>query len=1061
MSIAKFSVSNPVLINIFMVIVFVLGTYTMINMPKEEMPNVDFGKFVISVVYPGVSPADIEKEIIDKIEDELSDLDDVETMTSTASEGRAVVTIEMNEKADLDDTEDVINREVNKINDLPDDASDIMVQRINMKEMNSMCSIVFSGDYSENGMRQIAEDLKDEVLEVENVSKVEIAGTREQEIVIDVDTKKLENYGISFSQMQNIIANRNRNIPGGSVYYDNEEFILRSMGEYNSISEIENTILKINSNGSNIKIKDIATVKDTLKESQTMSKLDMNKSVTLTIFKKEEGNIIKVVDDLKTLIKDFEKRIPNIKIGIRNDGSIRVENSVNTLGSNAAMGIILVFIVLWMFIGWKNALFAAWGLPFSFLLTFIIMNFLGITINNLSLFGLILVLGMIVDDAIIVLENIQRKMEQGLSVHDATIAGVKQIMWPVIAAVLTTVSAFFPLLLMEGQMGKFLSLFPIVVSIALLASLIECLLVLPSHIVEFAGKNNKKVPEEKKGANKLSKFMVKHYRRLLIWVLGHRFVSMLIIGGMLIFSVSLVITGQIRMNFFPGGQSKNITLNLKLTSGTGLDETNEVVSRIEKFILNMDEKSDIESVVTNVGQLRENHQTYTQSNYSEIKIDFVEVDDMQFTDTQIKNKIRKFTEKQMEVATYMFKVERGGAPTGEDLEIRILGEDMNVFETINKETMSILESINGLTDLESTLVGGEKEVRLIPNYTALKMYGFSESDVSSLIRTAAYGTEVSKFRGSGMDEIDITLKAKDSYVEQLENLKVLNLVSASGTKVPLDEVCEIQIVTGYSSIEHYDGNRYFQITGSATPFMTDGIEYTLSSNEINAMLKGTKNNQGLLSNFSEKYPGYRIEYGGAAEQQAKTYGSLAIAFLVALLLVYAILGTQFKSYIQPLIVMMAIPFGIIGVLIGLWLTGLPISMMTMIAFVALTGIVVNDSLVLVDFVNKTREEGLDRWNSLIEAGSIRLRPILMTTITTIAGFTPMILSTSSTTADWKPMAVAIAFGLGFATILTLLVLPVIYSFVDSIFGKLKMTRFSSHIPLKEALEIRKSTHLDN
>jgi multidrug efflux pump subunit AcrB len=276
MSIAKLSVNNPVLINIIMIIVFVLGIYTTYNIPKEEMPNIDFGRFVITVVYPGVSPADIEKEIIDKIEEELSDLEDVEAIESTASEGRAVVSIEMAENADLDETEDVINREVNKINDLPEDASDIMVQRINMKEMNSICSIVFSGDYSENGLRIIAEDLKEKVLEVDNISRVEIAGTREQEIVIDVDTEKLEHYGISFAQMQNVVSGRNRNVPGGSVYYDNEEFILRSMGEYNSVSEIENTILKINNNGSNIKIKDVATIIDTLKETQTLSKLDMN-----------------------------------------------------------------------------------------------------------------------------------------------------------------------------------------------------------------------------------------------------------------------------------------------------------------------------------------------------------------------------------------------------------------------------------------------------------------------------------------------------------------------------------------------------------------------------------------------------------------------------------------------------------------------------------------------------------------------------------------------------------------------------------------------------------------
>ena len=1057
MSLAKFSVSNPVLINILMVIVFIWGSYTVVNIPKEEMPNIDFGRFNISVTYPGVSPEDIEREIIEKIESELSDLDDVETMESTASEGRAMVSIEMNEKADLDETEDIINRELNKITDLPEDASDITVQRINMKEMNSMCSIVFSGDYSENGLRKIAEDLEEQVLQIENVSKVEIAGTREREIVVDVDSQKLDNYGISFNQMHSAVSNRNKNIPGGSVYYDNEELILRSMGEYSSISEIEDTVLKMSSNGSDIRIRDVATVRDTLKESETMSKLDMEKSVTLTIFKKEDGNIIKVVDDLKVLISEFEEQVPEINIGLRNDGSIAVENSVNTLGSNAVMGIILVFIVLWMFIGWKNALFAAWGLPFSFLLTFIIMNFFGITINNLSLFGLILVLGMIVDDAIIVLENIQRKMEQGLNVHDATIEGVKQIMWPVIAAVLTTISAFIPLLLMEGQMGKFLALFPLVVSIALIASLVECLLVLPSHVVEFAGKGNKEALKKKKGANKLTKMLISKYQVAIKWALSHRIIVMVIILAMLMSSISLVFSGKIRMEFFPKGKGQNITLNLKLANGTSLDNTNITVSKLENYILNMAMKTDVESVVSNIGQLRENHQTQMQSNYAEIKIDFISADDMTYSESEIKNSIRKFTEEQMEIASYMFKQSGGGAPTGDDLELRILGEDLETFKKIETDLLEVLENIDGLTDIESSFIKGEKEVRIVPNYDALKFYGFSESDVAALIRTASYGSVISTFRGSGMDEIDIILKANDKYVEQLEDLKYLKLTSANGVAIALNEICEIQITTGFSQIEHYDNQRYFMITGTTETYTLDGETYSLSSNELTKILQGK---DGLLSDFSGKYPGYQLQFGGAAEQQEKTYGSLAMSFIIALLLVYAILGTQFKSYIQPLIVMTAIPFGIIGVLFGLWITGLSVSLMTMIAFVALTGIVVNDSLVLVDFVNKTREEGLDRWNSLIEAGSIRLRPILMTTITTIAGFLPMILSTSSTSADWKPMAVAIAFGLGFATLLTLFVLPVIYSLVDSLAWRFKRGNHKQHISFQAALANRKELQLD-
>ena len=1055
MSIAKFSVRNPVLINIIMVIVFVWGIYTTITIPKEEMPNIDFGMFVISVAYPGVSPKEIESQIVNKIEDELSDIDNVDSITSTSNEGFGTIVIEMDEKANLDDAEDEINREVNKVVGLPEEASEIVVKRINMKEMNSICSVVFSGDYSENGMREIAEDLKDDIMDVENVSNVEISGTREREIVIDVDPDKIEQYNLSLTQIYSIISSRNQNIPGGNVYYDNEEFIIRSMGEYENVNEIEKTIISNDSNGETIRLKDVAIVKDTLEESNTISKLDMKKSVTLTVYKKEEGNIIQVVKDIKNTINQFEKKVSGTDIEIRNDGSIQVENSMRTLTSNAMIGILLVFIVLWMFIGWKNALFAAWGLPFSFLLTFIIMQFFGITINNLSLFGLILVLGMIVDDAIIVLENIQRYLEKGYSLHDAVIKGLEEIMWPVISAVLTTISAFIPLLLMEGKMGKFLSMFPIVVTIALMASLIECLIILPSHVAELGG--TRKKTKQGKGANKLTKKLQKKYQTALIWALGHRNLVIIFLLSAMFLSLVMVGMGMIKFQFFPSRTEKTIVLNIKLPNGTNLEKTNDVVTGIENYILHIPEKQDIESVITNVGRLQENHRVQEQTNYAEIKIDLVETDDMIFTGDDIKNSIRKYLITLTEITSFAFKDgEHGGPPTGEDVELRIIGEDFSMLETIKDDLTKILESIDGITDIESSLDDGKREMRIIPDYDTMRIYGLSESDIANLVRIASYGSTVSKFRGSGMDEIDIVLKAQDKFIENLDNLKNLKLISNTGALIPLYEICDFQPTDGYNLIEHYDNERVFTITASTTTYFKDGKEYTRTPTEINTILQGNKfrNTKGLLSDFSTRYPGYTLKYGGTQEEQNKTYSSLLISFLIALLLVYAILGTQFKSYVQPLIVMMAIPFAIIGVIFGLFITGLPLSLMTMISFVALVGIVVNDSLVLVDFVNKAREAGLDRWNSLIEAGSTRLRPILMTTITTIAGFMPMILSTSSATSDWKPMAVAIAFGLSFATLLTLFVIPVIYSYLDSLFGKIGLTRFKTHIKFSEAMAKR-------
>ena len=1050
MSLTEFSVKNPVLINIIMVIVFVAGFYTTATIPKEEMPNVDFGMFVITVAYPGVSPTDIETEIIEPVEEELEDLDDVRFMESTAKEGIATITIEMDDFADVDKAEDEIHREVNKIKNLPEGASDIEVKRINMKEMNSICSIVFSGPYTENGLREISEDLSDEITNIDNVSKVEIVGTREREIRIQVDVDKLDQYNLTYNQIQNAIDYRNKNMPGGEIMYKNEEFLLRSMAEFESVKEIGETILKSDSYGNKFKIKDVAAVKDTLEDSETIAKLNSEASVTLLVYKMEEGNIIKVMDEVREAMEDFQNQLPDLELEIRNDGSVEVNESMNTLSTNAILGIILVFIVLWMFIGWKNALFAAWGLPFSILLTFIFMQFFNVTINNLSLFALILVLGMIVDDAIIVIENVQRYIENGLNVKEATIKGTKEIMWPVISAVATTISAFTPLLMMKGKMGVFLKLFPIVVILALAASLLECLVVLPSHIAEMGGTKKTK---KNKGANRLTNYLVSKYKKGIVWALKHRkTVIALLIVGMLI-SIGLVASGAIKMEFFPKQTSNTIVLNLKMPTGTSLEKSNEIVTKIETHILNMNKNDDIEAVVTNVGQLQENHRIQTQTNYAEIRIDVVEADKMKYNHKIIKENINKYLRRLTEIESYVFKTGgHGGPPTGEDIELRIEGKDFQVFEEINTQIINLLEKMRGVTEIESSLSDGKKEIRIYPDWERLKIYGINENAINSMIRTASYGQEIGIFRGSSQEAIDIKLEADTEFSSSLNDIQNLKVSSQNGQLIALSEIANFVISDGYAIIEHYDSERNFTITASVSNYEKDGKTYNPTPNEINASLQGTKGKQGVIEKIISDYPGYEIEFGGQTEQQEETYGSLYFAFGIAMLLVYAILGTQFQSYVQPLIVMLTIPFAMIGVIFGLFITNLPLSLMTMISFVALCGIVVNDSLVLVDFVNKARAKGHDRWNSLIEAGSIRLRPIIMTTVTTIAGFMPMIISSASATKDFKPMAVAIAFGLAFATILTLFVIPVIYSIIDSIFGKLGVTRFSTHISLEKALK---------
>ncbi|MDY6916193.1 MAG: efflux RND transporter permease subunit [Candidatus Cloacimonadota bacterium] len=1044
MSLTNFSVNNPQLINMIMIVVFVLGIYTMITMPKEEMPAMDMGRFIISVAYPGVSPQEMENLIVNKIEDEISDLDDVDYISSTVNEGMAIIRVVMEADAKLDQAWNDLNTELEKVTDLPEDANDPQVTRLNMREVNEICSLVLSGDFSDNALRDISEDLKDVVLDIDYVSKVEIAGIRKREIWVEADMEILNQNNIGLNQISQAIANRNYNVPGGNLNYGNTEYILRNMGAFNNLDEIEDEVVRVDKDGGTIRIKHVATVKDTLEEQETIGKLNGIPSVNMSIYKKAEGNIIDVIEDIKIEIANFEEQIPGLTIELRNDGSIDVKDSINTLSGNAILGILLVFITLFIFIGWKNAILATWGIPFTFMLTFFLMHQFDVTINNLSLFGLILVLGMIVDDAIIVLENVHRYTEKGLSIKEATIKGTSEIMWPVIAAILTTGAAFLPMIFLEGRMGKFLGVFPIVVSIALAASLIEALIILPSHITELGS------TEKNKKESNLTNFLQIKYEKIATWVLGHRWKMFLFVGLLFLLSLGLLAGGFVKFEFFPQRGSSTIVLNLKAPTGTNLKTTDEIVSKLEDYIISMPEKEDLEALVTNVGQLTEHHRTQVQANYAELKIDLLDADEMKYSHEQIRTSIRKYLETLKGISNYAFKEgEMGGAPTGNDVELRILGEDYSQLEKNAEYIQETLNSISGVTDIESNIQEGKKEIRIVPHYQLLKYYGLEYSDLAELVRTAAYGNTISKFHGSGIEENDIVLKVAEEDMATLNDVKNLNVLTNSGDLISIDELADFVIETGYSEINHYNQKRVVTITANTSNYDDNGVQKKRTPSEVTAILKDDK-----LANFSQQNPGIKLEYGGQAEQQKETYNSLYLAFAIAILLIYTILSTQFRSYVQPLIVIATVPCAFIGVIFGLYVTGLSFSVMTLMAVVALAGIVVNDSLVLVDFVSKQRIEGIDRWNSLINAGMIRLRPILMTTTTTIAGFLPIILSTSSATENWKPMAVSIAFGLVFGTTITLFIIPVLYSFVDSFFGKLGVTRFKKHLSYEDAIKLR-------
>jgi len=1052
-SVAETSLKYSILVNMLTLAILIFGLISMVNMPREEYPAVDFGSTIIVVPYPGVSPAEIEQLIIRKLELGLNNLEDLDYITSTAEEGRAMIRVAFTTKVSSEEAFDRVSREVNKISDLPKDSLDPILIRLNMREVNPIAQVVVGGEgFSAMGLREISENLKDGLLNIENISKGDLIGARDRQVWVDVDQARLDAYGLTLNDLSTALGSRNLNIPGGSARFGKVEFLVRTLGEFNTLEELAGMIVQSDATGRAIRLSDVAAVKDTLEKPLSIARLNGTESISIFLYKKGEGNIIKVMKDVRSYVDNFKKAIPGLKVSVRNDGAIDVKNGINALGRNALIGIVLVFTALFIFLGWKNALLASFGIPLSISIAFIVIPFFDVTLNNLTIFGFIIVVGMVVDNSIVVLENIHRLREDGFCRRDSIIMGVNQVISPVFSSTLTTIAAFMPLLLLGGIMGKFLGVFPIVVSIALLGSWFQSMVVLPNNVWQF----DKSTPTNHDRSTRLIAPLVKYYRRGVTWSLKHRYMVVGSVFVLLLISFGILGSGAIPFEFFPSPASQSISLQLQTPVGTTLTETEAVVSQAEQFILNMKQKHDIEFVVGNVGAMGGEVQREYATNNAQINIDLVDLKDMQFTQDDIRNSIRDFLDKLPGLYSYKFSQGRSGPPVGNDVELRIKGENLERLAFISETIKRELKKIPGVTDVDDSFAKGKKEVRIIPHYEAISMAGLTVAQIASTIRTASTGSDVSKYRGDGVEEYPIIVKLAGIYTDELESLKNLKIRTRTGDLISISDLADFEISSSLSKIDHRDSDRLVTVTASVSTYEVNGKQKKRTPSEVSAILMGNKlkGTEGILSNFERRYPGYTVESGGVQEEQRKSYSSIFKLFILALMLIFTILASQFKSYVQPLVVMMTIPFAFIGVILGLLVTSLPFSLNTLISMVALAGVVVNNAIILIDFINSEREKGTDRWHAIINSGSIRLRPIILTTATTVAGMLPLVFSTDPSAQAWRPLAVSFTFGLLFASFLTLFIIPVIYSMVDSFFGRFHMTRFTEHSKFAEALDCK-------
>ncbi len=1110
---STFSLQNSTSVLILTFLIICGGILAYSTMPKELFPEVVMPQIYVRTVYPGNSPVDIENLITRQLEKQIKPLKGINEMTSTSVQDNSIIIVEFNTDVPVEEALSDVKDAVDKAkSDLPSDLDmEPMVMDVNMSEMPVM-NINLSGDYSVDDLKDYAEMLQEKMEVIPEISAVNLRGALDREININVDVNKMEAVEVSFNDIESAIGYENMSISGGDILMDKTRRTIRVSGEYTNMDQIANTIVKAEF-GNIIYLRDIATVEDGYKERTSYARLDGNTVVSLDIVKKSGENLLNATDQVAAILKEAkENRFPSdLKITITNDQSNQVRGQLLNLENSIYSGVILVVIVLLFFLGLRNALFVGIAIPLSMLMSFMILGSMGITINMMVLFALILALGMLVDNGIVTIENIYRLYSQGMSKKDAAKYGVGEIAIPIISSTATTLAAFAPLLFWDSIMGEFMKFLPITLIVVLGSSLFVGLVVNPVLAALFMKH------EEKKRVNlksllitvgievvlsvvfyvidmfsmgtifaTLAVFTVLNayilrpvsfwfQGKFLVWlentyVKALRFslttwkpIALLLSTIVLLFaSIVLVAVVSPEVEFFPANDPKYINIFLEAASGTDIEKTNESILNVEEEVQKIIEpyRGCVNSVVTNIGagsnDPMDGPPAGETPNKAKITISFKEFEERGGISSS--DVMKALSENLTKRAGIIMNVQknREGPPAGKPINIEVSGEEFEtLIATAEKLKAEITaRNIPGVEGLKIDLETGKPEILVNVDRARARMFGLSTAQIGGTLRTALFGKEISKFK-EGEDEYPIMLKLKDDYrydVSSLLNQRITfrDMTTGKIKQVPISAVADISFTSSYGAVKRRDQDRTITIWSN----VIEGYNAT----NINAQIQ---------EEFAEyKMPdGYALRFTGESAEQEKAADFLGKAFLIAIALIFLILVSQFNSAIKPIIIVASVAFSTIGVFLGIIVFGDTISViMTGIGIVSLAGIVVNNAIVLIDYIDLTRarrreELGMPEGSVLplneavecmVESGKTRLRPVLLTAITTVLGLLPLatgmninfytllseldpqIYFGGDNVAFWGPMAWTVVYGLTFATFLTLILVPVMYLLVEHV-----------------------------
>ncbi len=1027
MKLAEISVKNSLVVNLISFFVFVLGMVSMVTLKRDAFPDVSFDVVTVTTAYPGAPAEDVEKLVTIPLEKEIKGVSGIKEMSSASDEGLSTIGITLDPKTkDKEKAVDDIRRAVDRVTDLPSEVEDPLVLELTTRD-RPILEISLSGSLPELTKRQYAEALEDELIDVPGVAKVSRIGWRDREFWVELDPRKMAELYVSMDEVAQALAARNVTIPAGQLSTGSTEYNVRITDEFKTPIEIEEVVIRANDAGNWLKIKDVGRVVDALEDETRIAKINGHRAVAMVVVKRETADVLKVDKGVKAVIEDFKKTLPpEIELTISNDYSYYVKRRLDVVKSNGIFAFFLVILILFIFMDPGPAIMTALGIPFSLFITFALMNMLGMSLNLITMLGLIIVLGMLVDDGIVVCENIYRYIEQGMPIKDAVIRGSSEVVVPVVGSISTTWAAFAPLLFMTDIIGKFVHDIPVVVIIALAASLTEAFIILPAHMNDFV-----RLPEHRKQKGRPHKLWLlklqKKYHADLNFFLNHRYWVAL---GMVLFFIVTIIVAKMHMRvvLFTGEGIEQFYIRAEAKKGTPLKRMDELIVPVEKLIGTLP-ASEIDNYRTYLGSIEEERgfdpNAKRGSHLGQVTVFLTPLQQRDRTPQEIMESIRPELEKIEGFEKLYFHKLREGPPTGKPVSVAIKGDDYAVLERIGEKFKTALERIDGVSDIATSYEFGKKQLRVEIDEEKARKFYLSVDGIARTVRSAFRGTVATTVKQErAEEEIDVLVRFPEEVRDDLKAFEKILVPNQFGKLILLSAVAEIKETEGAYLINHLDGKRVLMVTAEV-----DNVKATSLS--VNQLLQ----NDPDLQNAAEGYLGYSVKYTGEFEEQQESQRGLLISFALAVLLIFIILASVFNSLMEPFIVILTVPFGIIGVIWTFLLHGRPLSFFGLMGLVGLTGVVVNSAIVLVEFINKLRREGKTRRESILEAGQVRLRPILMTTITTMGGLVSVAYGIGGGDPLLKPMALAILWGLAFSTVLTLIVIPCLYAIMDDLSEK--------------------------